>query len=66
MELPIADAVRRYVVVDEAWALLSKLVGLTLTAVAISFGAPFWFDTLSKLGRLRSGGAPPPASAPRG
>jgi hypothetical protein len=44
------------------WALLSKLVGLTLTAVAISFGAPFWFDTLSKLGRLRSGGAPPPAS----
>jgi hypothetical protein len=44
------------------WALLSKLIGLTLTAVAISFGAPFWFDTLSKLARLRSGGAPPPAS----
>jgi hypothetical protein len=44
------------------WALLSKLIGLTLTAVAISFGAPFWFDTLSKLARLRSGGAPPVAS----
>ena len=44
------------------WALLSKLIGLTLTAVAISFGAPFWFDTLSKLARLRGGGAPPPAS----
>jgi hypothetical protein len=44
------------------WALVSKLIGLTLTAVAISFGAPFWFDTLSKLARLRSGGAPPPAS----
>jgi hypothetical protein len=45
-----------------AWSLLAKLIGLTLTAVAISFGAPFWFDTLSKLARLRNGGAPPPAS----
>jgi hypothetical protein len=44
------------------WALVSKLVGLLLTAVAISFGAPFWFDTLSKLARLRNSGAPPPAS----
>ena len=44
------------------WALVSKLIGLTLTAVAISFGAPFWFDTLSKIARLRNGGAPPPAS----
>ena len=44
------------------WALLSKLLGLSLTAVAITFGAPFWFDTLSKLARLRNSGAPPPAS----
>jgi hypothetical protein len=44
------------------WALLTKLIGLSLTAVAITFGAPFWFDTLSKLARLRSTGAPPPAS----
>jgi len=44
------------------WALLSKLIGLSLTAVAITFGAPFWFDTLSKLARLRNSGAPPPAS----
>jgi hypothetical protein len=44
------------------WALLSKLIGLTLTAVALSLGAPFWFDTLSKLARLRNSGAPPPAS----
>jgi hypothetical protein len=41
------------------WALLSKLIGLSLTAVAITFGAPFWFDLLSKLGRLRNSGAPP-------
>ena len=44
------------------WALVSKLIGLTLTAVAISFGAPFWFDLLSKIARLRNSGAPPPAS----
>jgi hypothetical protein len=47
------------------WALFAKLIGLTLTAVAISFGAPFWFDTLSKLARLRNTGARPPASDPR-
>jgi hypothetical protein len=47
---------------DSIWALLSKLLGLGITGVAISFGAPFWFDTLSKLARLRNGGAPPPAS----
>jgi hypothetical protein len=45
-----------------AWALLAKLIGLIMTTVAISFGAPFWFDTLSKLARLRNSGAPPPAS----
>lgn len=45
-----------------AWSLLAKVIGLLLTTVAISFGAPFWFDTLSKLARLRSTGAPPPAS----
>lgn len=44
------------------WALLSKLIGLSLTAVAITFGAPFWFDTLSKVARLRNSGAPPAAS----
>src|SRR5204862_655481 len=33
-----------------------------IAAVAITFGAPFWFDTLSKLARLRNSGAPPPAS----
>jgi hypothetical protein len=47
---------------ESPWAVLSKLLGLTITGVAISFGAPFWFDTLSKLARLRNGGAPPPAS----
>src|SRR5215203_2142461 len=44
------------------WSLLSKLLGLMLTVVAVTFGAPFWFDTLSKLGRLRNSGAPPTAT----
>jgi len=40
----------------------SKLIGLLLTAVALTLGAPFWFDTLSKLARLRNSGTPPAAS----
>jgi len=36
-----------------------KLVGITLTALAISQGAPFWFDLLQKVVNLRlSGDAP--------
>jgi hypothetical protein len=37
---------------------LMKILGLLLTALAVSFGAPFWFDALSKLGRLRATGKP--------
>ena len=32
--------------------------GWALTILAISLGAPFWFDTLSKVSRLRSSGKP--------
>lgn len=42
------------------WAL--ALTGALITLGAISLGAPFWFDTLSRLARVRSTGAPPPAS----
>ena len=34
------------------------LAGWLLTVGAISLGAPFWFDTLSRLSRLRSSGKP--------
>jgi len=34
---------------------LIKLAGLLLTAIAVTFGAPFWFDLLKKLMSLRSG-----------
>jgi len=42
--------------------ILLKVVGLLLTASALTLGAPFWFDVLSKIARLRSAGAPPPAT----
>jgi hypothetical protein len=39
----------------------AKVLGLLLTAVALTLGAPFWFDLLSKMVRVRGSGAPPPA-----
>ncbi|MGH2841586.1 MAG: hypothetical protein ACRDKY_12260 [Solirubrobacteraceae bacterium] len=35
-----------------------KLLGLLLSALAIAQGAPFWFDALNKVGRLRATGKP--------
>jgi hypothetical protein len=35
---------------------LGKALGLLLTAFALLLGAPFWFDTLSKLAQLRGTG----------
>jgi hypothetical protein len=37
---------------------LMKLFGL-FTALAVSAGAPFWFDALGKLVSLRASGPPP-------
>ena len=36
--------------------------GFALTIGAVMLGAPFWFDLLSKVSRVRATGAPPPAS----
>ncbi|HEV2202857.1 MAG TPA: hypothetical protein VGR73_23815 [Bryobacteraceae bacterium] len=38
---------------------LLKMAGLILTWAAVSLGAPFWFDILSKLVNLRQTGLPP-------
>jgi hypothetical protein len=43
---------------------LIKLLGLLFTVLALSLGAPFWFDALTKLGSLRQAG-PKPAKSVR-
>ncbi len=39
--------------------LLLKLLGLGITVGALSLGAPFWFDVLNKVSRLRASGERP-------
>lgn len=41
---------------------IAWLAGVLLTGFALSFGAPFWFDALSKLARLRISGRRPQPS----
>ena len=43
--------------------IFEKILGLFLTIVAISLGAPFWFDVLNKLVNLRSAGRSPEEAA---
>jgi hypothetical protein len=43
-----------------AWAM--KAVGLAITVLAVSLGAPFWFDLLNKLANLRASGPKPQPS----
>lgn len=44
--------------------LLRHLVGWTITALAVSLGAPFWFDTLNRFMSLRASGGQTPKPAP--
>lgn len=43
---------------------IKKLLGFLITTFAISLGAPFWFDLLSKLVKIRSGGKKPEEDKP--
>ena len=47
----------------DVWAWILKIVGLLATIVAVSLGAPFWFDLLNKFMAFRSSGPPPQTSA---
>jgi hypothetical protein len=38
------------------------LIGILITSIALSFGAPFWFDALNRLTNLRQAGTPPEGS----
>jgi hypothetical protein len=44
---------------DGVIALIAKLLGLAMTTVAVSLGAPFWFDVLNKFINIRAVGRPP-------
>ena len=44
-------------------AVLLKLIGLATTALAVSLGAPFWYDILNKLVSLRGAGRRPPTAS---
>jgi len=46
-------------VFGSTWGVVLKIAGWGLTAFAVSFGAPFWFEALSKLGSLRNTGTRP-------
>ncbi len=48
---------------NSAGKIALKIVGLLLTAVALSLGAPFWFDTLSRFVNVRGSGPAPAKSA---
>lgn len=41
-----------------------KFIGYLITAIAISFGAPFWFDLLNKVMQLRGAGKKPEETVP--
>lgn len=41
------------------WDIPLKVLGWAITAFAVSFGAPFWFEALSRLGSLRTAGTRP-------
>jgi len=50
--------------IGNAWDFLLMLAGWCITALAASFGAPFWFDLIGKVVPLRSSGAKPAAALP--
>jgi hypothetical protein len=70
IELPVGwslerDDPRYFRFLESEWSLhyarwvFYKLFGLMISVLAVSLGAPFWFDTLSKFVNVRSSGTPP-------
>ncbi|MDQ3757501.1 MAG: hypothetical protein M3394_06610 [Actinomycetota bacterium] len=50
---------------DLAGRVLSRAAGLLVTVLALTMGAPFWFDTLNKISQMRSSGNKPARAAPK-
>ncbi|HEY9045110.1 MAG TPA: hypothetical protein VIN08_04410 [Ohtaekwangia sp.] len=51
---------------DAKYNWVTKIFGLLITALAVSLGAPFWFDMLNKLVNLRSVGKKPASATEQG
>jgi hypothetical protein len=43
---------------DSGWGAAGKLLGLIATTLALTLGAPFWFDLLGRVSRVRTTGKP--------
>lgn len=65
LKLPVGWWIERRPSGAGGWGLtvLLKLVGLLMTAAAMTLGAPFWFDVLGKVVNMRSSGPKPAGSA---
>jgi len=48
--------------INDPASILLALLGWAITALAVSQGAPFWFDVLNKLVNIRTTGARPPTT----
>jgi hypothetical protein len=59
LQVPIGWTKKSLDMFNSFWQILSKAVGLFLTGLAVSLGAPFWFDMLNKFINLRSAGTKP-------
>ncbi len=46
------------------WAWFWKVIGLLATAIALTMGAPFWFDVLNKFVNVRASGVKPKPEQP--
>lgn len=67
LEIPLGWALDRGDPRDvprDAGDILSKILGLGMTAAALTFGSPFWFDMLRKVAGIRSAGVRPRRDAP--
>lgn len=50
---------------EDAWAMIHKIFGWLITAMAVSLGAPFWYELFNKLLSVRKAIAPAaPAATP--
>ena len=49
---------------ESTGSILLKLLGWLLSIIALSMGAPFWWDLLNRFGSLQSTGPKPPPSPP--